>query len=176
MRGLFIGRFQPLHLGHVKVVNFVLNRCDELILGIGSAQYSHTPENPFSAGERFEMLMAVFRDKMEATKIFIVPIPDVHNHNLWVPHVESLVPGFDVVFASNPLTELLFSRRGYRVEPVPVYDRATFSSSEVRRRMVTGENWEELVPEEVVEQIKKIEGVRRVKALCEWHAGDRRSK
>ncbi|MEM4160841.1 MAG: nicotinamide-nucleotide adenylyltransferase, partial [Thermoplasmata archaeon] len=132
MRALFVGRFQPLHHGHLKVVNFVLNRCEELILGIGSAQYSHTPENPFSAGERFEMLTAVLKEKMEAIKIFIVPITDVHNHNLWVSHVESLVPRFDLVFASNPLTELLFSKRGYRVEPVPVYDRTTFSSSEVR--------------------------------------------
>ncbi|MEM3396128.1 MAG: nicotinamide-nucleotide adenylyltransferase [Thermoplasmata archaeon] len=176
MRGLFIGRFQPLHFGHVKVVEFVLNRCDELIVGIGSAQYSHTPENPFSAGERFEMLTSVFKKKMESTKIFIVPIPDIHNHNLWVPHVESLVPAFDVVFASNPLTELLFSKREYRVEPVPVYDRLVFSSSEVRRRMATGENWEELVPPQVVEYIKKIDGVKRVKVLCDWYVNDRRNK
>lgn len=166
MRGLFIGRFQPLHLGHVKVVNFVINRCEELILGIGSAQYSHTPENPFSAGERFEMLVSAFRDKMENMKIFIVPITDVHNHNLWVSHVESLVPRFDIVFASNQLTEILFLKRGYRVEPVPIYDRSAFSSSEVRRRMTVGENWEELVLPQVCEYIKKIDGVRRVKALC----------
>lgn len=176
MRGLFIGRFQPLHLGHVKVVNFALNRCDELIVGIGSAQYSHTPENPFSAGERFEMLASVFKDKMESTKIFIVSITDVHNHNLWVSHVESLVPRFDVVFASNPLTDMLFSKRGYRVEPVPVYDRTAFSSSEVRRRMATGENWEELVPPQVAEYIKKIDGVKRVKSLYEWYDNDRRNK
>ncbi|MEM3444561.1 MAG: nicotinamide-nucleotide adenylyltransferase [Thermoplasmata archaeon] len=176
MRALFVGRFQPLHLGHLKVVNFVLNRCEELILGIGSAQYSHTPENPFSAGERFEMLTAVLKEKMAAIKIFIVPITDVHNHNLWVSHVESLVPRFDLVYASNPLTELLFSKRGYRVEPVPVYDRTTFSSSEVRRRMALGENWEELVPPEVANYIKRIDGVKRVKVLYEWYATDRRNK
>lgn len=176
MRGLFIGRFQPLHLGHVKVINFAMARCDTLILGIGSAQYSHTLENPFTAGERFEMLLSVFDKKVEAKKLFILPIPDVHNHNLWVSHVESLLPAFDMVFASNPLTELLFSKKGYKVEAVPVYDRERFSSSEVRRRIIYGENWEELVPPEVSEYIKKIDGVRRIRALSEWYGSDRRSK
>ncbi|MEM3079801.1 MAG: adenylyltransferase/cytidyltransferase family protein, partial [Thermoproteota archaeon] len=51
-RGLFIGRFQPFHLGHLKAVEYIINRVDEVIIGIGSAQYSHTLENPFTAGER----------------------------------------------------------------------------------------------------------------------------
>ena len=33
-----------------------LDKCDELIVGIGSAQESHTLENPYTAGERIEMI------------------------------------------------------------------------------------------------------------------------
>src|SRR3970040_1541422 len=51
-RALWIGRFQPFHLGHLSMAKRILAEVDELVIGIGSAQYSHTPENPFTAGER----------------------------------------------------------------------------------------------------------------------------
>ncbi|MEM3596417.1 MAG: adenylyltransferase/cytidyltransferase family protein, partial [Candidatus Bathyarchaeia archaeon] len=56
MVGLYVGRFQPFHLGHLEVVRSILNRADELIIAIGSSQYSHTRRNPFTAGERVTMI------------------------------------------------------------------------------------------------------------------------
>ncbi|MBP7820288.1 MAG: adenylyltransferase/cytidyltransferase family protein, partial [Candidatus Methanofastidiosum sp.] len=53
MRALYIGRFQPFHLGHLHVVKLILNSSKEIIIAIGSSQVSHTIQNPFTAGERF---------------------------------------------------------------------------------------------------------------------------
>jgi nicotinamide-nucleotide adenylyltransferase len=53
---LVIGRFQPLHLGHMDVIRKCADESDHLTIGIGSAQYSHTVDNPFSAGERYLMI------------------------------------------------------------------------------------------------------------------------
>ena len=36
-RGLLIGRMQPVHKGHISVINETLKEVDELIIGIGSA-------------------------------------------------------------------------------------------------------------------------------------------
>jgi len=47
-RGLFVGRFQPFHLGHLGVVKDILNEVDELVIVVGSAQYSHRIDNPFT--------------------------------------------------------------------------------------------------------------------------------
>ena len=44
-RAFFIGRFQPFHRGHLAMVRRILETNDEIIVGIGSAQYSHTGEN-----------------------------------------------------------------------------------------------------------------------------------
>ena len=55
-RGLFLGRFQPFHLGHLDVIKQALKMVDELVIVIGSAQYSHTFENPFTDSEREEMI------------------------------------------------------------------------------------------------------------------------
>ena len=53
---LVIGRFQPLHNGHLEVIRKVASECDRMIIGIGSAQYSHSRDNPFTAGERYLMI------------------------------------------------------------------------------------------------------------------------
>ena len=41
VRGILIGRMQPLHNGHIEVIKKILNEVDEIIIGIGSAQISH---------------------------------------------------------------------------------------------------------------------------------------
>jgi nicotinamide-nucleotide adenylyltransferase len=55
-RGLYVGRFQPFHLGHLDAIKYTLKEVDELVIVIGSAQYSHNANNPFTAGERLVMV------------------------------------------------------------------------------------------------------------------------
>jgi nicotinamide-nucleotide adenylyltransferase len=55
-RGLYVGRFQPFHNGHLDAIKYALNSVDELVIVIGSAQYSHHSHNPFTAGERLTMV------------------------------------------------------------------------------------------------------------------------
>ena len=56
MNGLVIGRFQPFHIGHEFLVRKALDECDKVIVGIGSAEKCYTPENPFTCGERVDMI------------------------------------------------------------------------------------------------------------------------
>ena len=55
-RGFYIGRFQPYHNGHQSVLEHIAREVDEIVIGIGSAQLSHLPDNPFTAGERVLMI------------------------------------------------------------------------------------------------------------------------
>lgn len=41
--GVFIGRFQPLHIGHEAVIRSALEKVDTLIVLIGSARQARTP-------------------------------------------------------------------------------------------------------------------------------------
>lgn len=170
MRALIIGRFQPFHKGHLKVIKEVSDE-HEVIIGIGSAQHSHTLDNPFTAGERYEMIHAALTN--EGIKQFhIIPIEDLNRYPLWVSHVESLVPRFDLVITSNYLTKMLFECRGYEVKTVPLYDREKFSGKEIRRRMIEGKRWKHLVPKDVVAFITRIEGERRLRELKECNKDD----
>ena len=43
MKALFIGRFQPFHLGHLLLLQRLSTQYEEIIIGIGSSQYHDTP-------------------------------------------------------------------------------------------------------------------------------------
>ena len=160
-RALFIGRFQPFHRGHVTMVKEILKSTTEIIIGIGSAQYSHTGDNPFTAGERSEMIKRTL-DAEGISDYQIVPIPDTHVHSVWVGHVMSLVPAFDAVYSNSALVIRLFKERGVKVESLPMTDRTRLSGTEIRRRIHVGEDWASLVPEPVVRFITEIDGVSRI--------------
>ena len=166
-RGLLVGRFQPFHLGHLHCVQHVLNKVPEIIIAIGSAQFSHTLHNPFTAGERVTMIrLALDEVRIEAAKYYLIPVRDLRIHDLWVPYLVSQAPRFEVVFSNEPVTSRLFKEAGYRVEPIPFYDRETYSSTEIRERVVRGDSWEKLVPGTVAAYIKSVFGDERLRELA----------
>ena len=164
MRALYIGRFQPYHLGHHAVIKQIASEVDEVIICIGSAQRSHELENPFTAGERYLMISKSLRED-NVLNFYIVPILDVNRNAIWVSHVESLIPPVDVVYANNPLIERLFEERSYKVHAPILFNRKEYSGSEIRKRMLNKENWAGLVPKAVVEVIKEIKGLSRMEYL-----------
>ena len=165
-RGLFVGRFQPPHLGHLHAIRQALKDCDELIVAVGSAQYSHTFENPFTAGERIEMLRLAFQEAgIGLERLLIIPVPDIGEHGLWVAKVVSFTPSFQVVYTNNHLVKRLFEEAGYEVKQLVLYKREKEMGTIIRKRMLTGEEWENLVPRSVAEYIKKIKGVERIREI-----------
>ncbi len=166
-RALYIGRFQPFHLGHLEAIKYILNSSREIIIVVGSAQESHTLENPFTAGERVYMIrLALNEIGVDPTRYYIIPVVDLDIHGIWVSHVCSYVPKFDVVYSNEPLTRRLFIESGFRVESIPFFKRDLCSATEIRRRMLAGSSWEELLPKSVATYIKEIKGVERLRDLA----------
>jgi nicotinamide-nucleotide adenylyltransferase len=166
--GLFIGRFQPFHKGHLATVKFVLGKVDQLVIVVGSAQKSHEPRNPFTAGERIRMIKETLdSEKVDTGRILIIPVPDIDVHSLWTRQVDMLVPKYDIVFANDPFTLMLFRERGIKTVEAPLVGRSEMQATEIRRKMAMGEKWESLVPAPVARIIKEINGVERVKAIAE---------
>lgn len=167
IRGLYVGRFQPFHLGHLDAIKEVLGQVNELVIVIGSAQYSHTLSNPFTAGERLVMVRHALQEAdVDLSKVWIVPVPDVHLHMLWVSAVEGYTPKFNVLYSNEPLTRRLFMESGYKVEGITLFERQMYASTFVREKMLKDESWTTLVPKSVAEFIKKIDGVNRLRDLA----------
>ncbi|HUT00745.1 MAG TPA: nicotinamide-nucleotide adenylyltransferase [Candidatus Thermoplasmatota archaeon] len=164
MKALFIGRFQPFHLGHLSLLQHLSNQYEMIIIGIGSSQYHDTLDNPFSDDERYQMIT----QSLEAVEIHtyrIVSIPDIHNPPQWVKHVCSIVSDFDVIITNNPFTKKLFSEKGYLVSGTTFFDRKRYSGKEIRRRMIEDAPWDDLVPKAVYILIHNIDGINRLKHL-----------
>jgi nicotinamide-nucleotide adenylyltransferase len=165
MRGLFIGRFQPFHNGHLKGVEWALKRCDELVIAVGSTQRSFDRMDLFTAGERIEMIKIALKAKKLDGKCIIIPVSDINNNALWVSHLTSLCPEFGVVFSNNPLVKLLFSEAGKKVLEAPVFERKRCDGTYIRKLMLSGGGWRELVPPEVAEFIAERKGVERLRRI-----------
>lgn len=163
MRGFLIGRWQPLHNGHLTIIKEIASEVDELIIGIGSAQRSHTTKDPFTAGERIMMIIKTL--KKYDFPYYVIPIKDIEFNAVWVSYVEALTPPFDVVYTGNPLVRELFVERNYPVKKPKLYNRREYSGSEIRKRMINGEEWKHLVPKEVVDVICEIDGENRIRRL-----------
>lgn len=166
-RALFVGRFQPFHYGHLHAIQTILKECDELVLVVGSAQMSHDPDNPFTAGERIEMIRAALNAAgIPTERYMIIPIPDAPAHRVWVSAVESQTPRFDLVFSNQSLTRRLLVEAGYEVKRIEMYERGKYEATEIRRRILDSEDWSDLVPSDVYRIVQEIDGENRIKDLA----------
>jgi len=57
--------------------------------------------------------------------------------------------------------------KGYEVKNIPFFQRKIYTSTHVRERMLSGENWMKLVPKSVADFIKEIDGVNRLRDLAQ---------
>jgi len=162
-RGFYIGRFQPYHNGHQSVLEHIAGEVDEIVIGIGSAQLSHIVDNPFTAGERVLMITRALASL--GCPFYVLPIEDIQRNALWVAHARSMTPPFDLCYSSNPLVVQLFKEARIHVQSPAMYERETLSGTEIRRRMLKGELWENLVPPSVVQVLKEINGVERLQQI-----------
>jgi nicotinamide-nucleotide adenylyltransferase len=167
LTGLFIGRFQPLHYGHIESIKFALKDINLLIVVVGSAQTSHELRNPFTAGERIEMIRntLIKIKEIDINKILIIPVPDTNVHALWTYSLDLLVPKYDIVFTNDPFTIILYKERRLKIIQPVLYYRQKFTGTLVRQAMIKDENWKQLVHPETTKIIEEISGIERLKQI-----------
>lgn len=156
--GVFIGRFQPLHIGHEYVIREALERVDRLIVLIGSANVARDPRNPFTDEERARMLRSAFAYEHSQGRLIVEPLDDhLYSDTAWTAQVQRLVRGRvqQIVldegndgFSANGLDDFDISLAGFGKDKSSFYLKlfpewgsiqidsqfGTFSSSDIRNR------------------------------------------
>ena len=160
MIGLFIGRFQPFHNAHLSDIKLALKDCEKVIIAVGSSQESGTEENPFSYEERKEMIERTLKAN-DIPDCSIVALPDINDDGKWVDHIKEMVPGFGIAYTGNDFTEKLFKEKGIKLKKIELIPN--INATEIRERVLHGNDWKELVSKEVAEYIEEIDGVKRIK-------------
>ncbi len=153
--GVFIGRFQPLHIGHEHVIHSALEQVKCLIILVGSANAARDPRNPFTFEERQKMIRSSFAYEMAEGRIIVEPLSDLlYSDNAWVTEVQRRVS--DIVlakgnaggFQASGLKDFRIALTGYGKDDSSYYLRmfpewdnvqiasqyGTFGSSDVRAR------------------------------------------
>lgn len=83
-----IGRFQPLHTGHVSMLNRALEEADWVTVLVGSSNKAPDIKNPWSFHDRVDMI----NKTMHSDRIHILPLRDhLYSDALWVAEVQQKV-------------------------------------------------------------------------------------
>jgi len=105
-RGLVIGKFMPLHNGHIALINFAATKCDEVIVSM-----SYRADDPIEATRRFAWIQEIFQHQ-HAIKPEIslddfdderLPLED--RIGLWKNFIERRFPKIDVLISSESYGE-----------------------------------------------------------------------
>lgn len=94
---VMVGRLNPPHMGHIRVIKKALSENKSLILFLGSANVVNE-KNPFSYQERALFLNELFAEEIASGKMIISYLNDVGNNELWTQNlgnkVRELIPDF----------------------------------------------------------------------------------
>lgn len=88
---VFVGKFQPVHAGHVAVIKHALKLSEKLIIVIGSADKAPDIRNPFTVEDRVK-LIKLSVSEAEAARIEFIPQVDyTYNDDRWIASIQTAV-------------------------------------------------------------------------------------
>jgi bifunctional NMN adenylyltransferase/nudix hydrolase len=83
---VFIGRFQPLHLGHQEVIESALSLSKKVLVLVGSAGQARSTRNPFTYDERAKLITDLYPN------VITRPLRDhTYNDTAWITEVQQHV-------------------------------------------------------------------------------------
>ena len=102
IRGLVIGKFMPVHNGHIALINFAASQCDELIVSM-----SYTDYDTINFQLRFNWVKEIFADQPGIKPHLIKDdfdnelLPLRERTRLWANKMKQQYPKIDVIFSSE---------------------------------------------------------------------------
>jgi HTH-type transcriptional regulator, transcriptional repressor of NAD biosynthesis genes len=141
-RGLVIGKFMPIHQGHIALINFAVDQCDELIVSM-----SYTSSDPIPSDVRFEWIKEIFRHqpKIKPAKVNDDFDDDTlqleERTEIWSDFIRSTYPPIHLVFSSEEYGEP-FAKHLQAKHIAFDYDRNRYPVSATRIRERPCKYWD----------------------------------
>lgn len=182
--GVFYGRFQPFHKGHLNAVTLCLERCETLYIGIRIFETmtnfdltqikKSSEENPFTFEERMRMIKESLIDaKIDLKRVNIIPFP-LENPEKWYEFIPKDTVHFRIGVSDWDEERIrTFERSGLNIMTLPIYEK-NITAEEIRKRIVQNRNWKDSVPAGTAKVIEEIGGADRIKMLAmnkSWGGG-----
>lgn len=172
---LFIGRFQPFHLGHFNAFKQILkDNPSVIIFGIGSSEAELTFKNPLSFYERkkiiqdflrleFGLQKNLIKYKQKTIKILIYPIPDFGDAKKWTNYILTKLPYFDILYTGNSYTESCFQHTDKKIKILEIEE--CIKAINIRHLILQNLDWQHLVPKSVAKNLLDLEIQKRLEEI-----------
>lgn len=164
---LVVGRWQPFHLGHLRLLEEAFGLGGRVVIVIGSAQESRTARNPLTKRERANLIRrALLAEGVKPGSYSIVPIRDFGNDALWLAEIEKKCGKFRLAMTGNLRTASIFRKAGHRVKLPDFFRKKECNATHIRSLIRKGKRWTHLVPGAVLKYLEKnglVETIRKAK-------------
>lgn len=163
--GLFIGRFQPFHNGHLYSLRKAFESAERVIIGIGSSQVSGTETNPWSYTIRRDIVEAVItREGYPPGRWVVQPVPDFPQDADWATYIKNMIDnmGLDIhevaAVGNNEWTNGILRELGMAIYETGLYNRDELEGVKIRN-MIRAQNpsWIARVPPPVYSIISRVQ-------------------
>ncbi len=164
--GVFPGSFDPFTKGHEDIVRRFVPVFDEVIIAITSSQFNYLKKDPFTSGERIEMIHnSLLESNIDMSKCFVVSLENQFNIATWASYLKSSLPHFDKVYSGNDYVSMLLADSGIDVVNPALLDRSKYNATKIRSMIIFDDKWQELVPNAVSKLLVKINAKNRLKVI-----------
>jgi bifunctional NMN adenylyltransferase/nudix hydrolase len=173
--GIYIGRFQPFHLGHLKTLELALDCADEVILVLGSHRVASDIRNPWTSQERIEMITSSLGEN-DVSRIHFLPIRDwLYSDNLWLAAIQQQVLAITQGSPSVVVVGHQKDASSYYLSLFPQWDfletgnYQELNSTQIRQAYFSAiaREWVKQVPTGVARMLKVFQASDRYQILCD---------
>jgi len=164
MIGLRIARIQPPHHWHLDAIQQAFSHgIKKLVIGIGSADQSHTTDNPFSIDERHHMIERLLHTHKLIHMTEIYQIPDFPDDTQWTQHITHHIPDFHHIISDNPRVTDLFPDKKIIIPQQNIAIRA----SDIRQAIIHQKDdiLQKHLSPEIINYLQEIDAHERIKWL-----------
>ena len=151
-----IGKFQPPHKGHERLLDACLRNADRLLVGVGTREH-RDPVRPFDPVEIAQMLETILRPRGAQYRLIEIPdyghLPEYADGSRWHEHVKRTYAGVDAIVTGNPYVRQLLVPDFRIITPdelIGPSDREPICGSLVRSMMALNKGWESYIPYSVM--------------------------
>ena len=127
---VFIGRFQPFHKGHYRVVKKALEESEKLIVVLGSSKSPRNSRNPLTEYERVSIIRSALNEDEESRTTFTFIEDHIYNDNLWVSQVVDKVNSSIEKNSTVALIGLNKDESSYYLSKFPMWESIRYTTDE----------------------------------------------
>ncbi len=156
---IYIGRFQPLHIGHLDIIKRILKKYDRIIVCIGSSNIRYTKDNPLNASERKHMLNIILKN----TNHKILYIPDSKDDKAWTNNFIKRTKSYNpnIVYTGN-LHTIKLLKKHTKLQIKKIKKEIDICATEIRENINKNKIY---IPKKIKKYLKKINAYKRIKKL-----------